>query len=97
MSPKRPSSAIAFALCWTSGLGADPKDAAADGFPPAYFLSKRWNYGPAVVLIGIVAGLALGWGWKRSVTPRIEMYEVPSTPRTARRSASRDLQRYRTS
>ena len=42
-------------------------------------------------LIGLVAGICLGFGWKRQVTARIEMVEQPTM--TRRRSSSTALVR----
>lgn len=64
-------------LWWTAGFGAGE-------LAPADLFVSAWTYFPAALLVAVLAGVGLGWGWKRAATARIEMVEVAPSARVRR-------------
>jgi hypothetical protein len=74
---------VALLLNWLAGTIGHP----ADDDPLKIFITEECvRYWFILPLIGLVAGICLGFGWKRQVTARIEMVEQPTMQR--RRSTS---------
>ena len=83
-------------ILWaTQGLGGEN----GSHVPAVYEMRDTWKYLPAILFVSVLAALGLGWGWKRQVSPRIEMVEVSVSSRDergrrTRTSQSRAVTRY---
>ena len=77
-------------IMWAAqGIGGDHVGNAEGDFPAVYYLGPTWKFVGASIGMAILAGLGLGWAWKRPVSPRIEMYEVDTTSQVTKRGRRR--------
>ncbi len=65
-------------------------------FPSMYEAPEQAAYIWCAVIVGLLAGFGIGWGWQRETTARIEMVEPPDMGRR-RRSTSTAMVRVDTS
>jgi hypothetical protein len=52
---------------------------------------SSWSFFIPFMVVGLLAGATVGWAWKRGVTPRIEMIDMPVPTRRRRQWRPRVL------